>query len=308
VLHDITDCMIKAAGRLYTSDWFKGWRLSDEALSSVRDKYPDFDEPSCLIKTVAINSLYSTQIYAVVHVAKHISRVMRGKRPDDQLIETLADAGNGRKNVSFASKFAHFFIAEHFLIFDSAALRAIRFHLGETNAQSSYSAYCAELKRCAPNGAYNKSFDQYLWLTGSWMNWKTHKDVNAETRVLFDAYPDDLHDMLPEALRGKRPSSNVTKSARRSPRDERLSMQDDARPLREIAAEIEGDWKVINNQAARKALDLMKSMGSITAPFYLDDHGFGVVGSFIEHSRGWRGDVARRVKKELRTMCGHLKP
>jgi hypothetical protein len=80
------------------------------------------------------------------------------------------------------------------------------------------------------------------------------------------------------------------------------------RPLGDIAAEIEGDWRVINNQAARQALDHMKSMGSITAPFYADPNGYGVVGSFLEHSRGWHGPVARRVKKELRSMCGHPRP
>jgi hypothetical protein len=80
------------------------------------------------------------------------------------------------------------------------------------------------------------------------------------------------------------------------------------RPLKEIAAEIEADWAVINNQAAKHALDYMKTMGSIDAPFQLDPNGYGVVGTFLSHAIGWKGEVARRVKKELRTMCGHPKP
>jgi hypothetical protein len=80
------------------------------------------------------------------------------------------------------------------------------------------------------------------------------------------------------------------------------------RPISEIAAEIESDWQVINNQGARKALDYMKTMGSIEAPFVLDESGYGVIGSFLQHAIGWKGQVARRIKKELRVMCGHPRP
>lgn len=80
------------------------------------------------------------------------------------------------------------------------------------------------------------------------------------------------------------------------------------RTLREIAGEIEADWFVINNQGARKALDCMKTMGVIEAPSFGDPNGYAVVGSFLAHAIGWRGPVARRVKKELRRMCGHPRP
>ena len=80
------------------------------------------------------------------------------------------------------------------------------------------------------------------------------------------------------------------------------------RTLREIAGEIEADWPVINNRAARQALDYMRTMGSIDAPFGADPHGYAVVDSFLLHAVGWKGDVARCVKKGLREMCGHPRP
>lgn len=80
------------------------------------------------------------------------------------------------------------------------------------------------------------------------------------------------------------------------------------RTIREIAAEVEADWLVINNLAARKALDCMKTMGFIDSPFGADPHGYAVVGSFLCHANGWTGQVARRVKKELRELCGHPRP
>ena len=77
------------------------------------------------------------------------------------------------------------------------------------------------------------------------------------------------------------------------------------RTLRVIANEIEADWKVINNAAAREAIMDMKSMGAITAD---PPDGYEVVGAFIDNSMGWRGEIARRIKKELRQMCGHPRP
>lgn len=80
------------------------------------------------------------------------------------------------------------------------------------------------------------------------------------------------------------------------------------RTLREIAAEIDANWPVINNGAASKALGFMRTMGFITDPFHADPNGYAVVGSFLGNAIGWRGPVARRVKTELREMCGHPRP
>ena len=80
------------------------------------------------------------------------------------------------------------------------------------------------------------------------------------------------------------------------------------RQLREIAQEISSDWPEVKNSGARHALEHMKKMGAITDPFYEDQSGHAVVGSFLEHARGWYGPVARRVKKELREMVGHPRP
>jgi len=80
------------------------------------------------------------------------------------------------------------------------------------------------------------------------------------------------------------------------------------RNLRDIAKEIRGDWKRINNGAAREALECMETMGDIKEPFGTDPNGYGVVGSFLSNSMGWRGEKARGIKKELREMSGHPRP
>ncbi len=80
------------------------------------------------------------------------------------------------------------------------------------------------------------------------------------------------------------------------------------RLLKDIAREIEADWSVINNAAAKNALDCMKKMENISDPFGADTNGYAVVGSFVAHAKGWHGETAKRIKIELRQMCGHPRP
>ena len=80
------------------------------------------------------------------------------------------------------------------------------------------------------------------------------------------------------------------------------------RTLREIAVEIFADWTVINNAGALDALECMRKMGVVTERFGADPNGYAVVGAFLSNSSGWRGSVARRIKKELRQMCGQPRP
>jgi len=75
-----------------------------------------------------------------------------------------------------------------------------------------------------------------------------------------------------------------------------------------FAAEIEGDWRKIKNQGARDALECMKKIASVSDPFGASPNGYEVVGGFLTHAIGWKGNVARRVKRELREMCGHPRP
>jgi len=82
------------------------------------------------------------------------------------------------------------------------------------------------------------------------------------------------------------------------------------RPLREIAAEIEADktWLSVRSGGAHSALKDMQGMGFVTEPFGLDANGYGVIGQFLTHAVGWKGPVARRIREELRIMCGQLRP
>jgi hypothetical protein len=72
------------------------------------------------------------------------------------------------------------------------------------------------------------------------------------------------------------------------------------RPLYEIAAEIHKEWKKVSPYA-KPYLDAMGSLNSINDNYYLDS-GKSVVAYFLGNATGWRGESARRIKKELKEM------
>lgn len=72
------------------------------------------------------------------------------------------------------------------------------------------------------------------------------------------------------------------------------------RPLYQIAAEIRKDWKKIYFGAA-PYLDAMGDLDKITDK-YFEDSASSIVNYFLANAQTWRGEVAKRVKKELNDM------
>jgi hypothetical protein len=75
------------------------------------------------------------------------------------------------------------------------------------------------------------------------------------------------------------------------------------RPLHEIAREIRRDWGPKVYFGARPYLDAMGSLGTVNDT-YGADSARTIVAYFLGNAAGWRGDTARRVKAELKSMVG----
>jgi hypothetical protein len=75
-----------------------------------------------------------------------------------------------------------------------------------------------------------------------------------------------------------------------------------ARPLSEIAREIYSDWQKVN-YAAKPYLEAMASLNKITDNFY-EDSAKSVVLYFLCNAGTWKGEKAKAIKKELKTMAG----
>lgn len=74
-------------------------------------------------------------------------------------------------------------------------------------------------------------------------------------------------------------------------------LKENSRPLYQIAAEISKDWKKVNF-AAKPYLEAMYSLDSITDK-YIMDSGKSIVAYFLSNASTWRGETAKRIKKEL---------
>ena len=72
------------------------------------------------------------------------------------------------------------------------------------------------------------------------------------------------------------------------------------RPLYEIAREIRRDWKNVSPYAA----PYLSAMGTLYSvdDNYIFDSGRSIVCYFLANAGSWRGEVARRVKAELKEM------
>ncbi len=72
------------------------------------------------------------------------------------------------------------------------------------------------------------------------------------------------------------------------------------RPIYEIASEIYKDWKT-PYYAATPYLRAMREIDSIDED-YINDRASSIVAYFLSNASTWRGDTAKRIKKELNDM------
>lgn len=73
------------------------------------------------------------------------------------------------------------------------------------------------------------------------------------------------------------------------------------RKLHEIAKEIRSDWKNVYF-GAKPYLSAMESLSDVK-DFYGQEQGDSIVLYFLANAQTWRGEVAKRIKKELNQMC-----
>jgi hypothetical protein len=73
------------------------------------------------------------------------------------------------------------------------------------------------------------------------------------------------------------------------------------RPLNLIAAEIKRDWVTRLNGAATPYVEAMSELHDVRDRWALET-GADAVRGFLNNAQTWRGEVARRVKSELRAI------
>ncbi len=197
----LTAEQVAAATRLHSR--LTSWRATDAALDLLAQSVPAFDLSACLIKASAINQLYGTNVYALTRASAHAAEVMASPAGDD-LVERLAAVPTGgkvRRHLSFASKFAHFFVdKDRYPIFDSYAVRGLRHHLegarlpyDDPPAYADYVEALSTLTALSGIECSGRELDRYLWLSGLYRAWRRDAEakINVEARDLFIGVEDE---------------------------------------------------------------------------------------------------------------------
>jgi len=198
----LTQDHIAAANSLYRLCPY--WQFSTEALDELAARLPGFDSRVVLLKVVAVNALYGTNVMAIIRMAEHVKSVVATtdlETAGPELVETLAalpkteDQKHARSHFSFASKFANFFIdSERFPIMDQYSEMMVSFHLGKSNlvrdADHRYADYVENIRQlhtAANLTCSSRELDRYLWLAGEYRTWlkKPHAQISTEMRALF---------------------------------------------------------------------------------------------------------------------------
>jgi hypothetical protein len=79
-----------------------------------------------------------------------------------------------------------------------------------------------------------------------------------------------------------------------------MAVKTDVRPLHEIASDIRKDWKPVN-YAAKPYLEAMAQLSSVNDRYYFEDGKTQVI-YFLSNASTWRGEVAKAIKVELKSM------
>lgn len=197
----------------YLYEHLKTWVASERAFERLRDQMPGFALPTSLLKAAAINDLYSTRVFAIWRMARHVSEVActLPKNPVEAVrkIARLSADGEGEAptHTSFASKFCHFFIdSERFPIYDRYCRNMVARHLGrdqlQRDSRNPYRAFKANIDRLRELSGLSVSYrelDRYLWLTGQYHEWLDKGDkaqINSDVRELFEDSSPDIQGAL----------------------------------------------------------------------------------------------------------------
>jgi hypothetical protein len=179
--HALPTNALDAANDLF--DLCTDWKENVRILEWLRKHDEHFESKEfCYLKVIAVDTLYSTNLrYQPGRRLELSSRILEKQRvltaastqpPNFDLVLQLAKTKADKTgNVSFASKFFHFFISSDYPIFDTLANDALKKSCPDLK-RTPYSAFATSIQSLAANT--NRSIqqvDRFLWLFGSYLEW-----------------------------------------------------------------------------------------------------------------------------------------
>ena len=140
----------------------------------------EFSDNTCLenviIKASALNDLYSTNIFSIYYMAKHITEIedinCRLASGDHGLVNCIAKIQINDKEkrfYSFASKYCSFHNEDSFPIYDQYVEKMLK-HYGAKGNLKDYGDFCSAIDTFKKGNGLDscslKDIDIYLWMKG----------------------------------------------------------------------------------------------------------------------------------------------
>lgn len=181
-----TPCVGEVEKYLRTWEALENYSLQERALNKLfLETYPSNTElEEVLVKVATLNDFYSTQIFSVYPVAKHIVNLSideRLKAGDLSLVNDIAtvkmESGDEKNFYSFATKYCSHHQPLNYAIYDSYVEKVLKYYRNvdgfskfNDNELKQYAVFCKVLldfQSFYHLEAYNlKELDRYLWQLG----------------------------------------------------------------------------------------------------------------------------------------------
>jgi hypothetical protein len=179
--------------------WLPQSTAADEALHALQSAIPGFAKDAVLLKVVALNALHACGVHAAHAMTAHILKVFGSCDPARAGTETVDEIARlpatNRHHLTFASKFAHFFIdPARFHVFEGYAVTMLRHHLQRTTLvidnHNPYWAFTENISTLATVSGVNaapRDLDAYFWIASAFRAWQQDKTsvINQDLRQLF---------------------------------------------------------------------------------------------------------------------------
>ena len=191
----VTAANITAAKELY--DKLPGWKFANKVLTDFFKKNnKNNDKKIVLTKVCLLDSLYGTYLMDQIGMAEHIVEI---KGIDALLKKGSEDAANkisqfnGKKFISFTSKYCHFHNKAAYPIYDSYARSALK-KLSNWKGEG-YMGFWGAINEFRISNdlkwVSNKDLDKYLWLFGQGYALRKGKTkINKEVKSLYEGEKD----------------------------------------------------------------------------------------------------------------------
>ena len=185
----------------YLKNWYslENYVLQESALDKLFfDTYPNNkDINDILIKASSLNDFYSTNIFSIFPVAKHIQKLNIDKRLknfDESLVNDIANVtinGTQKNFYSFATKYCSHHFPKNYPIYDSFVEKVLlyfqkrdKFYEFKKENLKNYSQFkniLIQFKKFYGIDEYNlKDIDRYIWQLGKEYFPKNYKKKTVE--------------------------------------------------------------------------------------------------------------------------------